>query len=207
MYWPIGPPKAYALSKRKPVPLPLPSNDGLDGSRDEVDDPSAAEHGEGVNGSLVTHKKREDYTRYGQSDTGRSTAERAQEEEISAVKISRGGSVFATITRSQLTVWQTKPAVALASVVRSPQSMEAYGPSTALLLRPDGLIIVVQTSLGYLITYSLSTDPNARVYTTQLVTTAKHSRPGSGDGYNAFRRRDSAAVHVPIGEGTGINTH
>lgn len=156
-----------------------------------------------MNGSSNTHEQQDGGSL--QSVTaGEFAEESVDDERILAAKMSRGGSVFATITRSQLTVWQTKPAVALASVIRSPQSMQSYGPSTALLLRPDGLIIVVQTALGYLITYSLSTDPNARVYTTQLVSTSKHSRHGSEDGYNAFRRRDSAAVHVPIGEGDGI---
>jgi hypothetical protein len=207
MYWPIGPPKAYALSKRKTALLPSRSHGGLEELREEVGDTAGSEEQEeeagGVNGHQHTHHD-EDHLRHGSSTGDVSEPESARNEEILAAKISRGGSVFATITRSQLTVWQTKPAVALASVIRSPQSMESYGPSTALLLRPDGLIIVVQTALGYLITYSLSTDPNARVYATQLVSTTKHSRPGSEDGYNAFRRRDSAAVHVPIGEGAGI---
>jgi hypothetical protein len=206
MYWPIGPPKAYALSKRKTIPLPSRSHDGLEGLQEEEGGSAVSEEQEeedGVNGDVNTNED-EDDTSHGNSTGDVSVPGSARDEEILAAKVSRGGSVFATITRSQLTVWQTKPAVALASVIRSPQSMESYGPSTALLLRPDGLIIVVQTSLGYLITYSLSTDPNARVYATQLMSTTKHSRHGSEDGYNAFRRRDSAAVHVPIGEGAGI---
>ncbi|TLD04554.1 hypothetical protein E2P81_ATG10633, partial [Venturia nashicola] len=204
MYWPIGPPKAYALSKRKTAPPITHSQDGLGGSQEEVGSSAGSEEQEArVNGSANTHNGEDDESRRNSAASAAVTPT-GQDEEILAAKISRGGSVFASITRSQLTVWQTKPAVALAGVIRSQQSMEAYGPSTALLLRPDGLIIVVQTSLGYLITYSLSTDPNARVYTTQLPSTTRHSRPGSEDGYNAFRRRDSTAVHVPIGEGAGI---
>lgn len=206
MYWPIGPPKAYALSKRKTTPLPVRSHDGLGETREEeggTEGSGEQEEEDGANGELNTHDDEDDAS-HGHSTGDLSMTGSVRDEEILAAKVSRGGSVFATITRSQLTVWQTKPAVALASVIRSPQSMESYGPSTALLLRPDGLIIVVQTSLGYLITYSLSTDPNARVYSTQLMSTTKHSRQGSEDGYNAFRRRDSAAVHVPIGEGAGI---
>ena len=42
--------------------------------------------------------------------------------------------------------------------------MKTYGPNTSLLVRPDSAIFVVQTTLGYLITYSLATDPDARVY-------------------------------------------
>lgn len=52
-------------------------------------------------------------------------------------------------------------------MIRSSQSLASYGPNVSLLLRPDSGIIVVQTLQGYLITYSLATDPNARVYKQQ----------------------------------------
>lgn len=207
MYWPIGPPKAYALSKHRAPEAPLQSHGGSEKSGEEEDSKSASDVEEhGANGLPDPAEKgtAEDETELDGRSANGSAAEHKNNEETLAAKVSRGGSVFATITKSRLTVWQTKPTVALAGVVRSSQSLEAYGPSTALLLRPDGLIIVLQTALGYLITYSLSTDPNARVYTTQLANSSKHTRHGSEDGYNAFRRRDSAAVHVPIGEGDGI---
>ena len=54
--------------------------------------------------------------------------------------------------------------VVLASVTRSIQSLKNYGDNVGVLLRPDASIAVVQTSLGFLITYSVNTDPNARVY-------------------------------------------
>lgn len=54
--------------------------------------------------------------------------------------------------------------VALASVIRSPSSLETYGVNVSVLLRPDSSIAVVQTSLGFLVTYHISTDPIARVY-------------------------------------------
>jgi len=49
-------------------------------------------------------------------------------------------------------------------VVRSSKSLRTYGPNVSLLVRPDSAIFVVQTTLGYLITYSLATDPDTRVY-------------------------------------------
>lgn len=42
--------------------------------------------------------------------------------------------------------------------------MSTYGPNVSLLVRPDSAIFVVQTTNGYLITYTLATDPDARVY-------------------------------------------
>lgn len=52
----------------------------------------------------------------------------------------------------------------LASITRSIQSLKNYGKNVSVLLRPDSTVAVVQTSLGFLVTYSILTDPNARVY-------------------------------------------
>lgn len=57
-----------------------------------------------------------------------------------------------------------QPAVVLAVVVRSDSSLESYGINVDLLLRPDSAILVVHTSKGYLITYSIATDGESRVY-------------------------------------------
>lgn len=57
-----------------------------------------------------------------------------------------------------------KPTAVLAVVVRSESSLKTYGENVDLLLRPDSAILVVHTSLGYLITYSLATDTEAQVY-------------------------------------------
>jgi RAB6A-GEF complex partner protein 1 len=86
------------------------------------------------------------------------------EEPILALQVSRTGHLFVVITSSTMTVWQTKPTVILAIVVRSEASLKNYGANISLLLRPDSAIFVVQTSAGFLITYSLATDADSRVY-------------------------------------------
>lgn len=42
--------------------------------------------------------------------------------------------------------------------------MKTYGPNTALLMRPDSTILAAQTLNGYLLTYTMTPDPNTRVY-------------------------------------------
>lgn len=42
--------------------------------------------------------------------------------------------------------------------------MKTYGPNVALLMRPDSTILAVQTLNGYLLTYTMTSDPNTRVY-------------------------------------------
>lgn len=94
-----------------------------------------------------------------------------------------------------------QPTAALATIVRSAHSLETYGPNTALLLRPDALIIVVQTGKGYLITYSLATDPSARVYQPQIYTSnGTHVRRASHDDY----RNPNLPTGSGPGEGEGI---
>ncbi|CAI4213676.1 unnamed protein product [Parascedosporium putredinis] len=67
-------------------------------------------------------------------------------------------------------------------LLRSEASLTTYGENIGLLLRPDNAIIVIHTTLGYLITYSVATDPDARVY-----------RPHFPDYHNIQRRRQSHA--------------
>ncbi|KAI1845646.1 hypothetical protein JX266_008257 [Neoarthrinium moseri] len=124
-------------------------------------------------------------------------------EPIVSLKVSRTGHLFATITATTMTVWQTKPTVILAVVVRSQASVRSYGTNLALLLRPDSAIFVVQTSLGYLITYSLATDAESRVY-----------KPHFSDHTNIQRRRQSHfggpgnsspdQIFLGAGEGSGV---
>lgn len=87
---------------------------------------------------------------------------------IIALRVSRAGHLYAVITATSITLWQTKPSVILAIVVRSDSSLEVYGENVDLLLRPDSAILVVQTSKGYLITYSIATDGESRVYKPQF---------------------------------------
>ncbi|ORY62302.1 RIC1-domain-containing protein [Pseudomassariella vexata] len=124
-------------------------------------------------------------------------------EPIVALKVSRTGHLFAVITPTTMTIWQTKPTVILAVVVRSETSIKSYGANVALLLRPDSAIFVVQTSSGYLITYSLATDAESRVY-----------KPHFADHKNIQRRRQSHfggpgntapdQILLGPGEGSGV---
>lgn len=52
----------------------------------------------------------------------------------------------------------------LATVTRSPSSLKQYGPNVAVLLRPDSSIAAVQTLNGFLVTYNVSLDREARIY-------------------------------------------
>ncbi|KAL8914678.1 MAG: hypothetical protein Q9171_000690 [Xanthocarpia ochracea] len=80
------------------------------------------------------------------------------------LRTSRSGHLLTTITATSITIWQASPIVVLATSSRSVSSLRDYGPNVAVLLRPDASIAVVQTSNGFLVTYSIIVDPINRVY-------------------------------------------
>jgi WD40 repeat protein len=87
-------------------------------------------------------------------------------------------------------------------VVRSATSLTKYGPNVALLVRPDSAIFVVQTTGGYLITYSLASDPEARVYRPRFPdNTSVHTRRQSN--FTGARNQEDKILWGP-GEGGGI---
>lgn len=67
-----------------------------------------------------------------------------------------------------------QPTAVVAHVRRSPSSIELYGPNEDILIRPDAQIFVVQTTQGYLMTYSLATDHAQKVYKAQFVNALPH---------------------------------
>jgi hypothetical protein len=81
--------------------------------------------------------------------------------------------------------------------------VKTYGPNTDILLRPDSQIFVVQTTLGFLITYSLATDHSSRVYTTHFTNThGGHSRRSST--VSGFKQQRQHGTNAGPGEGSGL---
>lgn len=203
MYWPIGAPNVYSLS-RHPLSLHdsaiVHSHDGLHDSTSSASasTPSDASHEQTQSEPAPNGRAKSP------DEPAAPEGPSALDSEIVDATISRGGSVFMTLTRSSLMVWQTKPTLALAGVQRSPQSMKSYGYNTALLLRPDALLVVVQTTLGYMIMYSITMDANTRVYQVALPEASRHHRKQSTDGYSHLRKPSTVNAAATSGEGEGI---
>ncbi|OLN92890.1 Guanine nucleotide exchange factor subunit ric1 [Colletotrichum chlorophyti] len=182
MYWPIGTPRIYATSSRSgPAFNLVVSHDGLPNPFDNrpTDDASAqsclnAQPQQLEDVELATPLtpvtpaiQSVDDDRHDpptSRPSPRLNVNIPLKDPILALRISRAGHLFAVITSTSMTIWQAKPTVILAVVVRSEHSLSKYGENSDLLLRPDAAILVVRTTLGYLITYSLATDSEAQVY-------------------------------------------
>ena len=88
-------------------------------------------------------------------------------------------------------------------VVRSQKSLSTYGPNVSLLVRPDSAIFVVQTTNGYLITYTLATDPDARVYRPHFPSqTSGQARRSSN--FSGTRNQGGDRILWGPGEGGGV---
>ncbi|KAJ4301820.1 WD40 repeat protein [Kalmusia sp. IMI 367209] len=207
-YWPISSPSVFAATKEtRPQDIHI-SHDGADDATDtsvaDSEERTESEISESLEtGNVVDESGAETQSHPSDLKAGERLAEDDITGEILAIKVTRSGHMFATITRSTLTIWQTKPTAILASVLRSDLSLKTYGPNVNILLRPDSQIFVVQTTLGFLITYSLATDPTSRVYKTQFAHTGGgHSRRQSSvSGFKIPRQHDPNAGP---GEGSGI---
>lgn len=144
MYWPNGVPRVYAVNGPG-IPFALSGEDEelRPRSSHNNDDP------------IESHGRRQPFSA--------KPAEWANEP-IKGLCVSRSGHLFATMTESSIAVWQTRPTAVVAAVARSSLSLKTYGPNVALLMHPDSTILVAQTLHGYLLMYTIASDPNARVY-------------------------------------------
>lgn len=81
-------------------------------------------------------------------------------------------------------------------MTRSVQSLKQYGNNVSVLLRPDSSIAVVQTSSGFLVTYTISTDPNARVYQQLRETSQGRRQSNAGRIAEEDERRGFPEVNI-----------
>ncbi|KAJ5113654.1 hypothetical protein N7456_002188 [Penicillium angulare] len=163
MYWPNGVPRVYAANgpdiveishddTRQPVP---PSPD----RRKSIED-SESDAGR-IQDPVASIEQSSEPKAEPQADND---AVEWENEVLNGICVSRPGHLFATITNSSISLWQTRPTAVVAAVVRSSYSLQTYGPNVALLMHPDSTILVVQTLHGYLLTYTIASDPSTQVY-------------------------------------------
>ncbi|OHE90979.1 hypothetical protein CORC01_13723 [Colletotrichum orchidophilum] len=207
MYWPIGTPRIFATSSRSgPAFNLVVSHDGLPNPFDNRPtdkasgtpplnaQPQPSPHDAIELATPMTpvtpaiqSVDNQDHDPETSRPSPRLNVNIPLKDPVLALRISRPGHLFATITSTSMTIWQAKPTVILAVVVRSESSLSTYGENVDLLMRPDSAIFVVRTTLGYLITYSLAMDSEAQVYKPYFPSYANiqrrrqnhHGQPGS----------------------------
>ncbi|KAG6041564.1 hypothetical protein E4U41_003580 [Claviceps citrina] len=192
MYWPIGTPRIYATSSSRTPELNLfVSYDGQQRPDSSSAPPSPVQHGQLDASAATDHGDVDDLPPptpitpvtpavqpIEQDDFALNASTKnlslsnhsvnkitlPLKDPVLALCVARNGHIFGVATATSITLWQTKPTVILAVVVRSEPSIQSYGTNVDLFLRGDSAILVVQTSKGYLITYSIATDGESCVY-------------------------------------------
>ncbi|OCF75666.1 hypothetical protein I204_02958 [Kwoniella mangroviensis CBS 8886] len=95
---------------------------------------------------------------------------------ILRVKSSRKGNFFASITENGLGVWDVRPTVLQAAVIRSPGSIERFGVNVDVYWAYDGRGIIILTNTSHLLFYQLL--PTSR----PSYDSPGPSTPGPGEG-------------------------
>jgi hypothetical protein len=106
-YWPISSPSIFAATKHTNPERTRVSNDGLEdggpngGSQSQIEDATRTQ------GEAAVKEKAED-TGSQQPRASDALVEDDIHGEIIAVRVTRSGHMFVTLTRSTFTIWQTK---------------------------------------------------------------------------------------------------
>ncbi|KAG5951201.1 hypothetical protein E4U53_003586 [Claviceps sorghi] len=227
MYWPIGTPRIYATSSSRTPELNLfVSYDGLQHPEYSSSSSSLAQHGQTRGLAATDHGdvdalppptpitpvtpavqsiEQDEFPIHTSTASQDAANKKALplKDPVLALCVARAGHIFGIATATSITLWQTKPTVILAVVVRSESSIRSYGTNVDLLLRGDSAILVVHTSQGYLITYSIASDGESCVY-----------KPHFPNYHNVQRRKQSFIgsqaglrgdqIFLGPGEGPGV---
>ncbi|WRT68724.1 uncharacterized protein IL334_005704 [Kwoniella shivajii] len=95
---------------------------------------------------------------------------------IKRVKSSRKGNFFASLTEDGLGVWDVRPTVLQAAIIRSPASLERFGANVDVFWAYDGRGLIILTSTSHLLFYQLV--PSSR----PSYNSPGPSTPGPGEG-------------------------
>lgn len=148
MYWPCGVPQIFA------------HNVAGDSTTAEIEDTTLDDPVNGAlhaNGNTKSDSDVLDSNHKDDSHLSTST-------DIIDVKVARAEHIFTTVSSRVLNMWSVRPTVLLASLKRSTKSLTNYGKNDGVHFRPDGSLVVIHTSLGFLLLYAIDNESGARVF-------------------------------------------
>ncbi|KAI0374480.1 RIC1-domain-containing protein [Pilatotrama ljubarskyi] len=104
-------------------------------------------------------------------------------EPVLALAPSPRKTLFATVTKSGLSLWRVRPSAALAHLSRTATSVEEHGENVHLHWSPDGQKIVVQTTESYLVLVTVEYNAEEVPYQSPPLASnaARNFLPGAGE--------------------------
>ncbi|RHZ64129.1 hypothetical protein Glove_326g53 [Diversispora epigaea] len=126
---------------------------------------------------------------------------------ILRLKRNKAGNLFVTLTKNSLQLWGIRPTALIAQVTRTKKSIEEYGENVDLFWKPDGSLIIVQTSQNCLFTYSvLPFDDKSYKYQFGQISHHYVTGAGEGNGIKTFLLKFRITIRIDAGMEAGIGT-
>ncbi|KAL1920513.1 uncharacterized protein VTP21DRAFT_890 [Calcarisporiella thermophila] len=125
---------------------------------------------------------------------------------VIAFQRNRHGTLFVTITTTELHLWSARPTTVIAKVCRNQKSIEDYGENHDIIWKPDSTSVTVVTAKGYLLVYNcVILDDLCFHYN---FSTPHHYTPGPGEGQGirACGLKFRLTIKIDAGVACGTST-
>ncbi|CAG8583458.1 7988_t:CDS:10, partial [Racocetra persica] len=126
---------------------------------------------------------------------------------ILKLKRNKLGNLFVTLTKNSIQLWGFRPTALISQVTRTIKSIEEYGENIDVFWKPDGNLIIVQTSQNCLFTYTvLPFDDKSYKYQFGRVSHHYVSGAGEGNGIKTFLLKFRMTIRIDAGMEAGVGT-
>ncbi|CAG8511585.1 12925_t:CDS:10 [Acaulospora morrowiae] len=126
---------------------------------------------------------------------------------IIRLRRNKAGNLFITLTKDSVQLWSARPIALISQVSRTDKSLEEYGENVDMFWKPDGSLIVVQTSQSCLFTYQiLPFDDKSYKYQFGQVSHHYITGAGEGNGIKTFLLKFRMTIRIDAGMEAGIGT-
>ncbi|PKC14198.1 RIC1-domain-containing protein [Rhizophagus irregularis] len=124
---------------------------------------------------------------------------------IIRLRRNKTGNLFVTLTKNSLQLWSVRPTAMISQVIRTSKSVEEYGDNCDVFWKPDGTLILVQTSQNCLFTYSVLTFED-KSYKYQFGQVSHHyiTGAGEGNGIRTYLLKFRMTIRIDAGMEAGI---
>ncbi|CAG8494402.1 685_t:CDS:10 [Rhizophagus irregularis] len=126
---------------------------------------------------------------------------------IIRLRRNKTGNLFVTLTKNSLQLWSVRVMhnSMISQVIRTSKSVEEYGDNCDVFWKPDGTLILVQTSQNCLFTYSVLTFED-KSYKYQFGQVSHHyiTGAGEGNGIRTYLLKFRMTIRIDAGMEAGI---
>ncbi|ORY32121.1 RIC1-domain-containing protein [Naematelia encephala] len=116
--------------------------------------------------------------------------------ELLCVRPSRKGNFFACLSRAGIGIWDVRPTVMHAAVIRTERSVERWGENVDVFWATDGRGLIVLTTTSHLVLYTLQPTPNPAYDTPPAQPATYSAGPGEGGVLSGWALRPAGVAFV-----------